>query len=258
MATLKALANVARILFGLAILGFATQYLIYATRHVGPIPGPPWTPGNTLLAYPLAIFLFLTGAAIVANKASRFAAAMLNAFFLLRFAFIHLPQLMRHLHEPGPWTTSFEVLALAGGAMVIAGLSEADLALTSVSNREPRLGARMGAYFFAILLVVVGVQHFMYAEFVSRLIPGWIPARLFFAYLVGAGFFATALSIFTRTLTRLAVILQGIVFVIFVVAVHIPRVAAAPRDGNGLTSLFIAIAMVGTSFAVAAVTPKSR
>jgi uncharacterized membrane protein len=242
----KALSNSGRILFGFSILGFATQYLVYATRHQGPIPGPPWAPGSTVLAYLLTIFLFLTGAAMAGNKKSLFAAALLSAFFLLRFVFIHLPRLFSHLHDPAPWTSGFEILALGGGAMVLAYAPRAG------SNQRTGFMATAGSFFVAMLLVVVGVQHFMYAQFVSTLVPAWIPARLFWAYFIGAGFFATAFSIFARRLTSLATTLQGFVFCVFVATLHVPRVAAAPHSGNEWTSLFVALAMAGTSFAIAA------
>jgi uncharacterized membrane protein YphA (DoxX/SURF4 family) len=240
----KALSNVARILYGLAILGFATQYLIYATRHQGPIPGPPWTPGNVVFAYLLTLFLFVTGASLVANKMPRVSAGLLAVLFLVRFAFMHLPKVLSHLHDPGPWTSGFEILALAGGALVLA------------SDQKPGFLTTVGSICVAALLVVVGVQHFMYAKFVSTLVPAWMPSRLFLAYLVGVGFFATAASLLTRVLTRFAAVLQGIVFAIFVVTLHIPRVVATPHGGNEWTSLFVAVAMTATSFALAVASPK--
>jgi uncharacterized membrane protein YphA (DoxX/SURF4 family) len=240
----KALSNTARILFGLAILGFATQYLIFATRHQGPIPGPPWTPGNTVLAYLLTLLLFVTGASLAANKMPRVAAASLGVFFLVRFAVMFLPKVLAHLHDPGPWTSGFEILALAGGALVLA------------SDQKPGFLTTVGSISVAALLVVVGVQHFMYSKFVATLVPAWMPSRLFLAYLVGAGFFATAASLLTRVLTRYAAVLQGIVFAIFVVSLHIPRVAASAHTGKEWTSLFVAIAMTATSFAIAVASPK--
>jgi uncharacterized membrane protein len=203
-----------------------------------------------VLAYLLTIFLFLTGAAVAGNKMFRFAAGVLSAFFLLRFAFMHVPRLFGHLHDPAPWTSGFEILALGGGAMVLAYAPRAE------SAQRPGFLTFAGSFLVALLLVVVGVQHFMYAQFVSTLVPAWIPSHLFWAYFIGAGFFATALSIFTRVLTSLATTLQGIVFCVFVATLHVPRVAAAPHSGNEWTSLFVALAMAGTSFAIASAASK--
>jgi hypothetical protein len=45
--------------------------------------------------------------------------------------------------------------------------------------------------------------------------------------------------------------LLGTMFFIWVVILHIPRVATNPRDGNEVTSLLVALAMSGVSFILA-------
>jgi hypothetical protein len=40
-------------------------------------------------------------------------------------------------------------------------------------------------------------------------------------------------------------------FLLWVVLLHAPRVAGAVRNGNEVTSLFVAVAMCGLSFALA-------
>jgi uncharacterized membrane protein len=106
-----------------------------------------------------------------------------------------------------------------------------------------------------MLLVVVGVQHFMYARFVATLVPAWIPWRLFWAYFVGTAFLAAAISVVSRVMGSLAALLLGIMFVLFFVTVHVPRVIAAPNGGNEWTSAFVALAMAGTAFVIAGALP---
>jgi uncharacterized membrane protein len=95
------------------------------------------------------------------------------------------------------------------------------------------------------------VQHFQYAKFVATIVPAWIPARLFWAYFVGVAFIAAALAIVTRKMARTASILLGTMFFIWVIILHVPRVAAQPRNGNEVTSLLVALAMSGVSFILA-------
>jgi uncharacterized membrane protein len=239
------LARIGTILYGLAIIGFAALYLFYAMHRTGPVPGPPWTPGSLFLSWVLLVFLLIAGVCLVTNQITKVAAAALSAFFLLRFAFVHFPGLIMRLHDPGPWTSSFEILALSGGALVIA------------AGRN-RIFHIVGCWFFAVLMVVVGVQHMMYAGFVATLVPTWMPARLFWAYFVGAAFFATAVSLLTQILARWAATLIGAMFVIFVAILHAPRVAAALHNGNEWTSLFVALAMAGSAWAIAGNTKPEK
>ncbi len=112
-----------------------------------------------------------------------------------------------------------------------------------------------GRIFIAISLVVFGIQHFLYANFVATLVPAWMPGRLFWAYFTGVAFVAAAIGAVVPRMTRPAGILLGILFFLFVVTLHIPRIAAHSRDGNEWTSGFIALAMCGGAWILASVSP---
>ena len=111
-----------------------------------------------------------------------------------------------------------------------------------------------GRVFIAISLVVFATQHFLYANFVATLVPAWIPGRLFWAYFVGVAFVAAAIGAVIPKMTRPAGILLGILFFLFVVTLHIPRIAAHSRDGNEWTSGFVALAMCGGAWILAGAT----
>ena len=113
----------------------------------------------------------------------------------------------------------------------------------------------LGRIFIAIALVVFGVQHFMYGAFVAGLVPAWMPGRLFWAYFVGAAFFAAAAGILYQRLARPAATLLGVMFFLFVVLLHIPRIAGHSSDGNEWTSGFVALAMCGGAWVLARNSP---
>src|SRR3981189_235297 len=113
---------------------------------------------------------------------------------------------------------------------------------------------KLGRIFIAIALVVFGVQHFIYGAFVAGLVPAWMPGRLFWAYFVGVAFVAAAIGAVVPKMTRPAGILLGILFFLFVVTLHIPRIAAHSRDGNEWTSGFVALAMCGGAWILAGAT----
>jgi uncharacterized membrane protein len=108
-----------------------------------------------------------------------------------------------------------------------------------------------GRIFIAVSLVVFAIQHFLYANFVATLVPGWMPGRLFWAYFVGVAFVAAAIGAVVPRMTRPAGILLGILFFLFVVTLHIPRIATHSRDGNEWTSGFVALAMCGGAWILA-------
>src|SRR6266849_7305594 len=113
----------------------------------------------------------------------------------------------------------------------------------------------LGRLFIAIALVVFGVQHFMYAGFVAGLVPAWMPGRLFWAYFVGAAFFAAAAGILYKLMARPAATMLGVMFFLFVVLLHIPRIAGNSSNGNEWTSGFVALAMCGGAWILASAAP---
>ncbi len=74
--------------------------------------------------------------------------------------------------------------------------------LTHPISQPPKIPlpslARIGLCVFAFCILIFGIQHFMYAEFIATLITSWIPFKLFWTYLTGIGMIAVALAIFTR------------------------------------------------------------
>jgi uncharacterized membrane protein len=113
----------------------------------------------------------------------------------------------------------------------------------------------LGRVFVAISLVVFGVQHFIYGGFVATLVPAFMPRRVFWAYFVGVAFFAAAIGILTRMLARAAATMLGVMFFLFVVLLHIPRIIGNSGSGNEWTSGFVALAMCGGAWILANAAP---
>src|SRR5713101_6562229 len=113
----------------------------------------------------------------------------------------------------------------------------------------------LGRIFVAISLLVFGVQHFIYGGFVATLVPAFMPGRLFWAYFVGVAFFAAAAGILFKLMARPAATMLGVMFFLFIVLLHIPRIVGNSSDGNEWTSGFVALAMCGGAWVLASAAP---
>jgi hypothetical protein len=110
-----------RYFFALAFVAFGVQHFIYARYAAG--LGPPWIPGRPLLACIFGVILISSGGAIFIGKKVLLAATLLGAITFLFFLLLYCPRIVGQLHNPGPWTSGFEVLALSGCALVLAANS---------------------------------------------------------------------------------------------------------------------------------------
>ncbi len=227
------LSKLGRTFFAIAMAAFGVQYLAHALFRGVPPLGPPWTPANLFAGYLVAIVSLVFAASIATRIQVRCAAIVLAITILVRVLLAYAPKLAANPHDPGPWTSGFELIALCGAALVLAG---APLAIKS------------GRWLYAVSLVVFGIQHFLYAGFVGTLVPAWIPGHLFWAYFVGIAFVAAAISIATQIKAGLAATWLGIMFLLWALILHSPRVAATPHNGNEWTSAFVALAMSGGAF----------
>jgi uncharacterized membrane protein YphA (DoxX/SURF4 family) len=221
------LTRLGRWFYAVAMAGFGFQFLFHAF-WAGPVPGPPWSPGRPVWAYSTSVLLIVAAVCIATGKKVRLAAMLLAILLLLRALLVFAPRLVANVHDPGPWTSGFEILAMCGAALVLSGT----------------LGG-LGRFLFAIPLVVFATQHFLYARFVATLVPAWIPGRLFWAVFVGVAFVAAAVCIAARKSSGLAPTLLGLMFLLWVFILHLPRVAASPHDGKEWTSALVALAMSG-------------
>ena len=155
-------------------------------------------------------------------------------------------------------STAQELARLGHAVLDLGTNGSASVDYPSYAESLARALREWGRVFFALTLVVFGVQHFLYAGFIATLVTAWIPGHIFWAYFVGVAFIAAALSISTKVYGRLAATLLGMMFLLWVIVLHAPRVFHSVRNGNEWTSAAIALAMSGAAFSVAGALPRRR
>jgi uncharacterized membrane protein len=120
-------------------------------------------------------------------------------------------------------------------SMCSAGILLFLIALWAAKNDVARAGGlekivALSTLCFAIPLAVFGAEHLSSASFIMLAVPSYMPWRLFWAYFVGFALLSASLSIATKIQVRWSGLLFGIMMLLFVAMVHIPRVLASPGD----------------------------
>lgn len=221
-----------RIFFATGLLGSGLLQLV---RHdfVRLVPKlPAWAPVPTVWPCLSGLILVATGLALVANRRRRFA-AFVAGFLLLVVLLLYLPDVSANPYVGYLWTNPCKTLALLGGAVLLA---------FSSTGR----GRIFCAIVFGIFLVVCGVQHFVYADFVVRMIPAWLPGHQLWAYLTGAALIAGGIGVVIPATARLAALMTGLMIFLWVVFLHVPRAIAMPQEPGETAAIFEALAISGT------------
>lgn len=236
-------------MYAAAIVGIGVETILYA-HGVGPqpaaVPVIPWLPAIAWVAYAFGAVWIVCGLGLLVNQTQRAAALVLGALLLACALILDVPRNVANAGSIALRTLVFEPIALAA----LAWLLPASPALPGALVVTSRL-------LFALSLAVFGVDHFLALGFIAGLIPGWIPWHAFWVAFFGVAFIAAGAGIAMNRLQRWAALGIGTMFAIWVLTLHLPRVLGlyaipgAPRDPNEWSSLLIAIALWGGSWALA-------
>jgi uncharacterized membrane protein YphA (DoxX/SURF4 family) len=104
---------------------------------------------------------------------------------------------------------------------------------------------------FALPLAVFGALHLSAAQGLMAMVPAYMPWRLFWAYFVGVALVAASLSIATKIQVRWSGLLFGIMMVLFVAMLHVPRALASPQDRFAWTIVIREMSFAGGGWILA-------
>lgn len=254
---MRKLTAFGRLFIAIAMIAFGIQHFVYLDFVTRVFPKlPAWIPGHSILACVFGAFLFIAGAAILVGKEARTAALLLGGVILLSFAVLHLPLLLANPANGGVWTNAGKGLALAGASFLVAGSVPVEFTNRAgframIANALERF-IPLSRFFLAAFLILGGILHFIYVEFVATLVPEWIPGHLFWTYFAGVALIAGGVGIILPWTTRLAAALTAIMIGLWVVLLHIPRALANLHSSNETTAVFEAFAMTGAAILIAA------
>jgi uncharacterized membrane protein YphA (DoxX/SURF4 family) len=246
------LSTLGRLFFAISMVAFGIQQLATAefVRLVPPLPA--WVPGHSSWAYLVGILLIIAGVAIGTGHKARWAAAVLGGMIVLSILCLHLPKAAANPLVGFLWTNPFKALAMLGGVILLAGaLPEDEADRSSALARLFRILMPLGALFLAAFLILGGIQHFVYADFVMKLVPSWVPGPRLWVYFTGLALIAGGAGILLPRTTRLAATMVGIMILLWVVLLHIPRALADLHDAGETSGVFEALAMSGAAFILA-------
>jgi hypothetical protein len=176
--------KVGRLLFAIAMVSFGFEFFLFVAGMSGPLPGPPWSRGVLFLDWLACAGFVFAGLSIATGKMARLVATFLGVVLLLYVVGRYMSVWLTRLHDPGPWTVVFEILAMVGGAWVLAAGFPADVKISYPRESFVVQLATVGRFLIAISLVVFAVHTFyvcpVCGEFNTGVDPGAIVLGLLY------------------------------------------------------------------------------
>ena len=204
---------------------------------------------SSVWPYLVGLVLVAVGCAIATDRKARLATGVLAGLIVLSLVLRQVPRVVDNPWVGYMWTNPLKAVALAAsGGLVAAGSRE--------GGATPRTRRVASLEWFALLslsvfMLVGGVQHFVYADFVTTLVPSWIPAQRMWTYMTGVALIAGGTGILIPRTSGLAATLSGTMIFLWVLLLHIPRAVAGPDHASETAGVFEALALSGVAFMIA-------
>jgi uncharacterized membrane protein len=237
-------------LFAIGMIGLGILALIYGDFAMVWQPVAPWVPGRTALAYGSGILMLVCGALLLFRATAAWSVRILFPYLVV-WALLKVPAMVVAPQIEGVWLGFGELaLLLSGGWVLFARFSALGPGLPfefAIGDS----GVRIARYLFAVWLIPIGLSHFFYVKETVDLIPSWIPFRIFWAYLTGAGHIAAGLAVLFSVIPRLAAAAEAGMLTIITLLVWVPAILAAPRTRMPWTAFWISTAITAAVWVVA-------
>src|SRR5438045_4434049 len=83
--------------------------------------------------------------------------------------------------------------------------------------------SRFAIFLLSIVLIVVGIEHFVHPRNMLIYVPTWIPGGLTWVYIVGAACIIVAVSFMLNQMVKVTAYLLALLLFSFVFCVHLPN-----------------------------------
>lgn len=222
--TLAAILSSGRPIYSLAIIGMGVETIVCAHRFVNLYPPNhipqfkvtpvlPWLPPFPWLDYLFGAIVIILALGLFFRSTSRACALSLGTLLFFCALIIDVPRNIIVPADMGLRTLVFEPLSIACIAWLLPG-----------RNAIPNFLDHLARYVLALALIAFGVDHFLGLAFIGSLIPRWIPWHAFWIAFFGAAFIATGISLAFNILMRWSTACLGLMFMIWVLTLHLPTV----------------------------------
>src|SRR5678816_1691122 len=83
--------------------------------------------------------------------------------------------------------------------------------------------SRIAIFLLAIVLIVLGIEHFVHPMNMLNYVPTWIPGGVTWVYIVGAACILVAVSFMLNQMVKVTAYLLALLLFSFVFCVHLPN-----------------------------------
>ena len=237
-------------LFAAGMIGLGALALVYGDFALVWQPVAAGVPGRTALAYASGVLMLLGGIGLLFRATVAWSVRIFFPYLII-WVLLKVPALFVAPKMEAVWLGVGEIAMLLSGGWILfarlGGLRE-DSSLRFLTGER---GVALARILFAVSVLPVGLSHIVYVKETAGFVPAWLPYRVGWAYLTGAGQIACGLGVLFSVLPQVAAWAEAGMISIFTLLVWGPMILAAPKTRLPWTGFFISWAIGAAAWVMA-------
>ena len=237
-------------LFAVGMIGLGILALVYGDFAMVWQPVAPWIPGRTVLAYGSGVIMLLGGVGLLLEATAAWSARILFPYLIV-WLLLKVPALIAAPQMEAVWLGFGELAVLMAGGWVLFATLARPPEGSPLAFGTSESGIDVARMLFAVSLLPIGLSHLVYVKQTAELVPAWLPYRVGWAYVTGAGQIACGLGVLFSVLPRVAARAEAAMISLFTLLVWGPAILAAPKTRLPWTAFFISWAIASAAWVIA-------
>ena len=212
---------------------------------------PAGLPAREALAYLCAFISLGAGIGLLWRRAAAPASRLLFVYLLLWMLLFKGRFIVLAPTVEGSYQSCGETAVIVAGAWVLYAWFAGDWDRRWLGFAIGDKGVRGARVLYGLALIAFGLSHFAYVNLTAPLVPGWLPAHVFWAYFTGSTFLAAGAAVLIGIYARLAAALSALQIGLFTLLVWVPLLAAGHISAQHWTELVVSWTLTAAGWVVA-------
>ena len=241
-----------RFLFALTFVALGT--ITFVSGAFAPIWAgvPKSLPDRQVLAYLCAAVSIGCGAGLLVKRTASGAAFALFVYLLVWTGLFKFPLIIKQPLVEVWYQTNGENAVLIAAALVLYASGTTARRNAAVNFLRGNSGLRVASVVYGLALIAFGLSHFAYLELTAPLVPAWLPAPVFWAYLTGCIYLVAGILLLSGFAAKVGAALAAAQIAAITLLVWGPMIVRGDMSADHWQETVISCALTVAALVIAA------